>query len=206
MDRRQYSASAKRNRAPILDVLEKHLPSSGTILEIASGSGEHAVYFAPNFPQLNWQTTNLDEAQMDSVIDWIANAPSSNLLPPIKLDATASIWPIESPGYPATPITAILNSNMIHISPWNVCEGLLAGAGRTLESSGRLFLYGPFKIEGQHTALSNEEFDVWLKDKDPEFGIRDQRDVVIEAKKYGLLHMETIPMPANNFIQIFERI
>lgn len=205
MDRRQYSASAMRNREPILDVLKKHLPASGTVLEIASGSGEHAVYFAPQFPNLNWQATNFDDTQLDSVIDWIAHSPSGNLLPPLKLDATATLWPIESAGCLATPITAIFNVNMIHISPWCVCEGLMAGAGRTLEKGGRLFIYGPFKINGQHTAPTNAEFDRWLRADNADYGIRDQANVIAEAEKKGLVHVEAVSMPANNFLQIFER-
>jgi cyclopropane fatty-acyl-phospholipid synthase-like methyltransferase len=206
MDRRQFSASAMRNRDPILKVFKKHLPDTGTILEIASGSGEHAVYYAPLFKSLNWQTTNLDEEQLHSVIDWIAHSPSDNLLPPLQLDATASNWPIESPGYPAAPVTAITNINMIHISPWNVCEGLMAGAGRVLDSGGRLLMYGPYKVDGQHTAPTNEEFDIWLRHQNPEFGIRDQSDVAAEARKNGLVHVEAIPMPANNFMQIFDHV
>ncbi|MEH6527641.1 MAG: DUF938 domain-containing protein [Sneathiella sp.] len=206
MDRRQYSASAMRNRDPILDVLKTHLPTSGTVLEIASGSGEHAVHFAPQFPNLNWQATNYEDTQLDSVIDWIAHLPSGNLLPPLKLDATASVWPIESAGYPARPVTAVFNVNTIHISPWRVCEGLMAGTGRTLEKGGRLFIYGPFKVEGQHTAATNKDFDVWLRAENADYGIRDQGAVVAEAKKNGLTHLIAIPMPANNFIQIFDHI
>ena len=205
MDRRQYSASAMRNRDPILDVFKKYLPASGTVLEIASGSGEHAVHFAPQFPNLNWQATNFDDNQLDSVIDWIAHSPSGNLLTPLKLDATATVWPIESAGYLATPITAIFNVNMIHISPWRVCEGLMAGAGRVLEARSRLFIYGPFKVDGQHTASTNEDFDAWLKADDAEHGIRDQQNVIAEAEKNGLVHVEAVSMPANNFLQVFER-
>ncbi|USG60978.1 class I SAM-dependent methyltransferase [Sneathiella marina] len=204
MDRRQYSASAARNRDPILGILKDHLPESGTVLEVASGSGEHAVHFAPHFPNLNWQATNYDTTQLNSVIDWIAHSPSGNLLPPLKLDATATIWPIEADGYTAMPITAIFNVNMIHISPWCVCEGLMAGAGRILQKGGRLFIYGPFKIDGKHTAPTNEQFDEWLRADNADYGIRDQRNVIAEAEKNGLVHMQAISMPANNFLQIFE--
>ena len=129
-DRRQFAPATERNREPILAVLKGWLPEDGTILEIAIGSGEHAVYFAPEIKPLNWQTSNYDQDQIDSVTDWLAHSPSDNLLPPIHLDVTENLWPVEAPGYQDGPITGIFNANMIHISTWQTCEGLMAGAGR----------------------------------------------------------------------------
>lgn len=205
MDRRQYSASSQRNRDPIAEQLLGQLPPTGTILEIASGSGEHAVHFAPLLTRHRWQPTNLEEDQIESVIDWISHSPSPNLRLPLRLDVTDKSWPVESGDYPDMPITGIFNANMIHISPFEVCEGLFAGAGRILKSGGRVFLYGPFKVGGTHTAPSNETFDQWLKSRNPAYAIRDQETVIELAAQNGLTHLEAIPMPANNFLQIFEK-
>ncbi|TNE37350.1 MAG: DUF938 domain-containing protein [Alphaproteobacteria bacterium] len=204
-DRRQFAPATERNRAPILSLLKKWLPTSGTVLEVASGSGEHAVYFAPHFPDLYWQPSNFDPAQIDSVIDWIAERPSENLLSPVLLDATSAIWAVEEEDYDGSPVTAVFNANMIHISPWEVCEGLMAGAGRILPSGGPLILYGPYRQNSAHTAKSNEEFDLWLKSRNPAWGVRDQEQVIAEAEGNGLTHLEAVPMPANNFIQIFRK-
>lgn len=205
-DRRQFSPATERNREPILKTLKGWLPASGTVLEVASGSGEHAVFFAPKVKPLIWQTSNYDAEQIDSAMDWLAHSPSNNLVPPVKLDVTETKWPVEAANYQSAPVTAIFNANMIHISPWQTCEGLMAGAGRILPAGGRLFLYGPFKFKGQHTAISNERFDEWLKSLDPEYGVRDMEAVLDEASKNGLRHIIARPMPANNFFHLFEKI
>ncbi|MCC3304184.1 DUF938 domain-containing protein [Sneathiella sp. HT1-7] len=206
MDRRQFAPATERNREPILDTLKDWLPGDGTVLEIASGSGEHAVFFAPAVKPLKWQTSNFDREQLDSVTDWLAHKPSDNLLPPVMLDVTQTEWSIEAADYSLKPITAIFNANMIHISPWQTCEGLMAGASRILPAGGRLFLYGPFKFNGQHTAPSNKKFEEWLKSLDPEYGIRNIEDVREEAVKNGIRHIIARPMPANNFFHLFEKI
>lgn len=204
-DRRQFAPATERNRNPILNVLKDWLPETGTVLEIASGTGEHAVFFAPRITPLKWQPSNREMNQIESVTDWIAHSPSENLLPPVTLDVTDPLWPVEETHYNGAPITAIFNANMIHISPWQTCEGLMAGAGRILPKGGRLFLYGPFKYDGKHTSRSNEEFDSWLKARDGEFGVRDIRDVMDEASKNGIRHLIARPMPANNFLHLFEK-
>ncbi|MZR30015.1 DUF938 domain-containing protein [Sneathiella litorea] len=204
-DRRQFAPATERNRTPILETLKAWLPESGTVLEVASGSGEHAVFLAPNVKPLKWQPSNFDPEQVNSVTDWIAHSPSENLLPPVRLDVTAAVWPVEAADYMDHPITAIFNANMIHISPWRTAEGLMAGAGRILSEGGRLYLYGPFKIDGEHTAASNIKFEAWLKSLDPEFGVRDIEAVRTEAAKHNLLHKATKPMPANNFMHMFEK-
>jgi hypothetical protein len=205
MDRRQYSASSQRNREPIAEALMPHLPPVGTILEVASGSGEHAVHFAPLLPQYCWQTTNYEEDQIESVIDWITQSPSPNLRMPLRLDTTDTLWPVETGDYSDLPITGIFNANMIHISPFEVCEGLLAGAGRILTAGGRLFIYGPFKVGGTQTAPTNETFDHWLKSRNPAYAIRDQEVVIDLASENGLTHLEVVQMPANNLLQVFEK-
>ncbi|MCF8467600.1 MAG: DUF938 domain-containing protein [Sneathiella sp.] len=205
-DRRQYAPATARNREPILAALRSHLPTSGTVLEIASGTGEHAVFFAPNIAPLKWQPSNVDNDQLKSVTDWIRHCPAENLLPPLQLDAADESWPVEAADYAGGPINAIFNANMIHISPWYVCKGLLSGAGRILPPGGKLFLYGPFKLEGNHTAPSNSEFEFRLKSMDLAFAIRDLEDVATEGAKQGLQHRSALSMPANNFLQIFEKI
>lgn len=205
MDRRQFAPATERNREPILETLKGWLPAAGTILEIASGSGEHAVFFAPKVKPLKWQPSNLDREQIDSVTDWLAYKPSDNLLPPVKLDVTDTEWPVESVEYKNAPISAIFNANMIHISPWRTCEGLMAGAGRVLPSGGRLFLYGPFKFNGEHTSASNEKFEGWLKSLNPGYGVRDIEAVLAEATSNGLQHIVARPMPANNYFHLFEK-
>lgn len=204
-DRRQFAPATERNREPILNSLKGWLPTEGTVLEIASGSGEHAVFFAPEVKPLQWQPSNLDQAQLDSVTDWLTHKPSDNLLSPVRLDVTESKWPVELDEYENISISAIFNANMIHISPWETCEGLMAGAGRILPSGGRLFLYGPFKFKGRHTAASNEKFEEWLKSLDPGFGVRDVEAVIEEASKNGLRHLLARPMPANNYFHLFEK-
>ena len=204
-DRRQFAPATERNREPILSVLKATLPDTGTILEIASGSGEHAVFFAPALRPLKWQPSNFEPEQLDSVEDWIAHQPSDNLLPPISLDVTDPLWPVEETSYDGGPFTAIFNANMIHISPWQTCEGLMAGTQRILPVGGQLFLYGPFKMNGEHTAPSNAKFESWLKSLNPDFAVRDIEIVSAEAKKNGLHHIAAHPMPANNYIHIFEK-
>jgi hypothetical protein len=195
-DRRIYRPHVARNRDPILEVLRRVLPANGLVLEIASGSGEHAVYFASKLPALTWQPTDPDSEALASTAAHRATAETPNLLPPLHLDVTAAQWPV-------THADAVICSNMIHIAPWAACEGLIAGAARTLPAGGILFLYGPYKIDGEHTAASNGDFDRDLRARNPQWGIRDLADVTALAARHGLLHAQTVPMPANNFSVIF---
>ncbi len=204
-DQRIFAPATARNREAIHDCLKNRLPEAGTILEIASGSGEHGHYLTPFFPALKWQPTNLLQEQLESVEAWREHESRPNFLPALQLDATAPRWPVEEGSYSHTPINAIFNANMIHIAPWFVCEGLMQGAGRVLGENGLLFLYGPFKENGHHTAPSNEKFEIWLTDQNQDFGIRDIEAVSEEAAKSGLTLIESCPMPANNFIQIFQK-
>ena len=197
-DPRRYHPHVARNRQPILDVLKRVLPGKALVLEIASGSGEHAVFFAQNLPSLTWQPSDTDAGALASIAAHRAAAGPRNLLEPLCLDVAAERWPIEG-------ADALVCSNMIHITPWRSAEGLMAGAGRTLQAGGVLYLYGPYRIHGRHTAPSNEEFDGWLKAQNAEWGIRDLADVTALARRHGLELAETVAMPANNLSVIFRR-
>jgi SAM-dependent methyltransferase len=197
-DPRLYHAHVARNRKPILDVLAQVLPPAGLVLEIASGSGEHAVFVARNLPSLRWQPTDADDGALASIAAHRAAAALPNLLGPLRLDAAAQRWPIES-------AEAVVCNNMVHITPWRITEGLVAGAGRTLPPGGLLYLYGPYRIDGRHTAASNKDFDDWLKAQNAEWGIRDLADVTALARRHGLHLSEKVAMPANNLSVIFRR-
>ena len=187
-----------RNRDPILDVLRRVLPAEALVLEIASGSGEHACYFAERLPSLVWQPTDSNPEALASIAAHRIAANTSNLLPPLRLDVMSEVWPVEHAG-------AIVCNNMIHIAPWSACEGLLAGAQRTLAAGGVLFLYGPYKVDGRHTAPSNHDFDLDLKRRNPAWGIRDLANVEDLAHRQGFDLAETVPMPANNLSVVFRR-
>ena len=214
-DARRYAPATERNREPILAVLQQVLPPTGTVLEISSGTGEHAVFFAPRLAPRQWLPSDLDPGARASIAAWRAVAPASNLHAPIALDAAAPLWPVESENFrdlrseldlQQHPITALVNINMIHISAWAACLGLLAGAGRLLPPGGILYLYGPYKQNGQHTSPSNAAFDDSLQAQNPEWGVRDLEAVVAAAQVQGLALVETIAMPANNFSVVFRAI
>ena len=195
---KQLSASSERNKDPILNVLRRVLPDRGVVLEVASGTGQHAVHFARALPDLNWQPSDVDPGVRASQEAWRAEASLDNLLEPVHLDTTDHPWPVDQ-------ADAIVNSNMIHISPWEVCIGLLDGAARILPEGGVLFMYGPYRINGAHTADSNEAFDRSLKMRDPSWGIRDLDEIVCEAASRGLEHVETVQMPANNLSVVYRK-
>jgi SAM-dependent methyltransferase len=197
-DPRIYRPHVVRNRDPILDVLRRVLPTTGTVLEVAAGSGEHAAYFAKALPALSWQPTDPEAEALASLAAHRLAAGAPNLLAPLQLDVTADDWPVER-------ADAVMCNNMIHIAPWAACEGLIAGAARVLPAGGVLYLYGPYKIGGRHTAPSNQEFDLSLRERNPLWGIRDLADVVALAVRHGLALAETVPMPANNLSVIFRR-
>jgi hypothetical protein len=186
-----------RNRDPILAVLRDVLPS-GTVLEIASGSGEHAVHFAAALPHLVWQPTDPDAAARGSIAAHAAQAGLTNLLPPLELDASAPMWPV-------TRADALVSINMIHISPWRATQGLMAGAARVLPAGAPLYLYGPYRRHGLHTAPSNAAFDASLRARDPAWGVRDLDAVVELAAAHGFALERTVAMPANNLSVIFRR-
>jgi hypothetical protein len=204
-DARQYAPATQRNRQPILEVLSQVLPASGTVLEVASGTGEHAVYFAPRLSPRRWLPTEQNPLLLASINAWAEQEPSDYLDPPLELDASMSIWTVERDTLPDLSIVAIVNINMIHISPWLTCLGLMAGAGRILPPGGILYLYGPFKQNGEHTAPSNATFDQSLQARNPDWGVRDLTDVIAAANSQYLSLKEIYSMPANNLSVVFQR-
>jgi SAM-dependent methyltransferase len=196
-DGKQHAPATLRNREPILAVLQRVLPQTGLVLEIASGTGEHATWVAPQLPGITWQPSDADPQMRASIAAWTAERGATNVLPPIVLDVTMDPWPIDR-------AAAIFCANMIHIAPWTATEGLMRGAGRVLSPGGRLVLYGPFMIGGAHTAPSNAAFDQSLRGRNPAWGVRDLDAVSAVAASHGLRLVETIEMPANNLSVVFE--
>jgi len=197
-DPRRSAPHVARNAGPIAEVLRGVLPAGGLVLEIASGTGEHILHFAREFPQLRFQPSDPDPAALASIEAWRSAAGSANLLPPIALDARAADWPVER-------ADAILCINMIHISPWAATLGLLRGAGRLLPPGAPLYLYGAYRRAGVTTAPSNEAFDAGLRARDPEWGLRNLEDVVGQAEKQGLRLEEVVEMPANNLSAVLRK-
>lgn len=200
-DARRYAPAALRNREPIREVLAAVLPAEGRVLELGAGTGEHAVHFARAFPALIWQPTDADPESLASIAGHAAEAGLPNLLPPMALDVRPRPWPAIS----KTPFDAVLSINMIHIAPWSACEGIMAGAARVIRDGGLLVLYGPFMIEGRHTAPSNAAFDRSLKQTDPDYGVRDVVHVSREADTNGFTLASQVSMPANNFTLVFAK-
>jgi len=199
-DARQHSPSAERNGAPILAVLREALPATGRVLEIASGTGEHAILFAGALPGLDWQPSDADPEARASVAAWSAHAGLPNLHAPLALDVHQPDW-----GGGVEALDAVVCVNMIHISPWSAAQALFAGASRRLADGGVLYLYGPYKRGGAHTAPSNEAFDRWLKSRNLEWGVRDMEAVVALGAALGFACDEPIAMPANNFSLVFRK-
>jgi SAM-dependent methyltransferase len=209
---RQHAPATLRNRQPILDILLQTLPATGSVLEISSGTGEHAAFFAPHLYPRKWIPSDPNPIARTSIAAWRNGCSTDNLLPPIAIDACDLIWPVEQQPLPEPlqefdlqqePIRAIVNINMIHIVPWAACLGLMAGAGRILPDGGVLYLYGPYKQGDQHTAPSNVEFDRSLRQQNPEWGVRNLEDVIAAAQTNGLIWAKTYPMPANNLSVVF---
>ena len=188
---RRSAPAALRNREPIAEVLADWLPKAGLVLEIASGTGEHAAFFAERFAGLDWQPSDVDRGALASIAGWRSAAGLANLRPPIVLDAAGSDWPIER-------VDAVLSINMVHISAWASALGLLDGAARLLPDGGPLILYGPWLTDSVPTAPSNLAFDADLKRRDPSWGLRRVEDFADEARRRGLELAETRAMPANN--------
>jgi len=198
IDLRQRAPAVERNREPIVEVLRRVLPERGLALEIASGSGEHAIYFAQAFPELAFLPSDPDETARNSTAAWIGVSGLANILPPVALDAADAAWPIEK-------ADAIICINMTHISPWAATEGLFKGAARLLASGAPLYLYGPYKRSGAHTSESNQAFDDWLRGNDPQWGVRDLELVIDCAGTNGFSKPEIVEMPAKNLSLLFRR-
>lgn len=201
LDRRKYAPATERNREPILTVLKQVLPSEGNILEIASGTGEHAVYFAPRLQPRRWIPSEPNPQLRESIRDWQKFEGVENMHPPLDINAADSIWAVEEKDIT---VNAVVCINMIHISLWESCLGLLAGAGRILPPDGILYLYGPYKQEGKHTAPSNEAFDLMLQSQNPAWGVRNLEEVVEIAQQQRLDLLEVVQMPANNLSVVFQ--
>jgi SAM-dependent methyltransferase len=197
-DGRLVVSSADRNRGPILKVLERVLPKTGLVLEVASGTGQHVVHFAQALKGLSWQPTDMDAACRRSISAWLATAELANVRQPLDLDVRALPWRVRT-------LDAIVCLNLIHIAPWSVATALFAGAGLALRETGLLYLYGPYSVQGRHTAPSNAAFDSALRAENPEWGLRDLKEVESLAKDQGFDLAETIEMPANNFSVLFRK-
>lgn len=197
-DARRHAPAASRNRDPILTVLREVLPPAGLVLEVASGTGEHAVHFARSLPHLEWQPTDPDPAALASIAAWREAEALPNLRSPLMLDAAEPRWPLDR-------ADAVVCINMIHISPWKATLGLMAGAGRILSSGAPLVLYGPFRRERHPLEPSNADFDLSLKARDPRWGLRLLGDVGAAAEAQGLTFERFVPMPANNLSVIYRK-
>jgi len=190
--------AAARNREPIREVLARWLPARGLVIEIASGSGEHAVHFARAFPDLEWQPTDVSPDAFASIDAWRADVALPNLRAPMVLDATTAMWPVAR-------ADAIVCINMIHIAPWEATVGLFAGAARILAADGVLVTYGPYARDGVLEPESNVAFDRSLRARNAAWGVRDIRDLRALADEHGMTLAETVAMPANNHSLLFRR-
>ncbi len=197
-DSRLVSPSAERNKGPILEALERILPPSGLVLEIASGTGQHVVHFARALRRLTWQPSDVEAECLTSIGAWLAASRLPNIRNPIVLDVQASPWPVGE-------VDAIVCANLLHIAPWPVVPALFAGARIALRASAPLYLYGPYSIEGRHTALSNAAFDRALRAHNPEWGVRNLAEVARVARDEGFDLSGTVEMPANNLSLVFRK-
>ena len=201
---KRYAPATELNRDPILDVLQTYLPNQGTVLEVSSGTGQHAAFFAPRLAPRYWLPTDVDEISLSSIQAWRETSQASNLLAPQRLDVLDARWLVEDAELPE-PLSAIVNINMVHIAPWSCCAGLFDGAVRVLPAQTVLLMYGPFKQDGEHTSPSNAAFDQQLKAQDARWGVRDLETVIDVAKARGFGCQAVIPMPANNLMVSFTR-
>ena len=199
---RLFSPSAARNREPLLQVLRQLLPFCGRALEIGSGTGEHITFFARHLPDWRWVPSDPDDDSRRSIAAWIAAEHLANVVPPLTIDASADLWGVED----QAPFDVLLSLNMVHIAPWSAAQGLFAGAGRLLRPGGQLLLYGPFQEGGVHNAPSNVEFDLSLKSRNPDLGVRDIDDLQGLAHSNSLQLSHRFAMPANNQVLVFDKL
>jgi len=193
-----HSPAAERNKGPIAEVLGRVLPATGLVLEIAGGSGQHVVHFARALPQLQWQPSEADPALLEAMTARVQRAALANLRAPLALDVCARPWPVRE-------AEAIVCLNLLHIAPWPVTEALLDGAAAVLGAGALLYVYGPFRRAGRHTAPSNAAFDADLRARDPRWGVRDLEAVEAAARGAGLDLAQILAMPANNLSLVFTR-
>jgi hypothetical protein len=206
-DGRLDAPAFHRNHQPIWSVLGKFLDGkSGHVLEAGSGTGQHVVDFARRSPEITWWPSDFNDAHLKSISAWRTYAQLANVRPPLRIDLSDPAWSSEMhDGSGPGKLLAVFCANVIHIAPWSVAKGLFAGTAHYLRADGRLFLYGPLKRDGKHTALSNAVFDTSLRDNNPEWGVRDIAEVKALAESVGLRLIEIAEMPANNLILVFER-
>jgi Protein of unknown function (DUF938) len=195
---KRFAPAAERNKGAILEVLRQVLPASGLVLEIASGSGQHAAFFAAALPQLVFQPSDENQEALTSIAWYRVEAGLSNLKPPVRLDAASPAWPVER-------ADAVLCINMIHIAPWETCLGLFLGAAGLLRADAPLILYGPFAIDGDFIAPTNREFDQRLRGENPAWGVRELRDVERAAEERGFRLDRLVSRPANNQVVVFRK-
>ena len=195
---KRHAPAAARNRQPVLDVLRPRLPAEGVVLEIASGSGEHILHFAQALPGLTFQPSDPSAEARASIDDWIQTEGLGNVRAALALDAASDVWPIER-------ADTVICCNMIHIAPWEAAVGLISGAARILAEGQTLYLYGPYRRDGRHTAPSNEAFDRDLRERNPAWGVRDLETVAALAAAQGFALPEIVDMPANNLSLVFRR-
>jgi Protein of unknown function (DUF938) len=206
-DGRLDAPAFHRNHQAIRAVLLEFLAGkSGDVVEAGSGTGQHVVDFARHAPDITWWPSDLNAQHLKSIAAWRAHTGLANIRPPLRIDLSDPAWysPMQDGSGPGK-LLAVFCANVVHIAPWRVAEGLFAGAGRVLRDDGRLFLYGPFKRDGKHTAISNAVFDSSLRDQDTEWGVRDIADLERLAASAGLVLREIVEMPANNLVLVFER-
>lgn len=178
---------------------------NGDVLELGSGTGQHAAEFARRSPNLIWWPSDIADAHLASIAAWQTHSGLANLRPPQRIDLTDPDWIWKGENGSSGPLTAMMCNNVLHIAPWTVTENLIAGAGRLLREGGHLFIYGPFKRGGRHTTASNADFDASLRERNPEWGVRDIDDLAALGKDAGLTLADTVAMPANNFVLVFAR-
>lgn len=194
---RRFSEACERNKGPILDAIKPYLQHSNEVLEIGSGTGQHAVWFAEAMPHLTWHTTDLRENH-PSIIAWVETSELPNLRKPRTLDVGQGVWPVNQ-------VDAIFTANTCHIMPWERVRDMFQGANRVLKPGGHLLIYGPFKVNGEYTSESNKEFDESLKQRDPESGLRDYDDMNRAARHNGFSLIQRHEMPANNMLLAYQK-
>ena len=192
-----YSESCVKNQAPILEVLQEIFANQRNVLEIASGTGQHAVYFGRRLPHLIWQTSELIQNHA-GILAWLNEAKLPNVLPPVAIDVNDDQWPVEK-------VDTIFSANTVHIISWPAVEKMFAGIARVLSAGGILCLYGPFNYGGKFTSESNAHFDVWLKSRDANSGVRNFEDINRLAETHGLSLLKDVSMPSNNRTLVWQR-
>ncbi|MEM9102401.1 MAG: DUF938 domain-containing protein [Pseudomonadota bacterium] len=192
-----FSQACENNKQPILEALTPIFKESSTILEIGSGTGQHAVFMAANLPHLIWQTSDRED-NIPGIRAWLEDAPSPNCKMPLVLDVSEDLWPISY-------FDGVFSANTSHIMDWQTVHDMFTGIGKRLKASGVFVLYGPFNYQGQFTSLSNQQFDTHLKLRDPQMGIRDFEDIENLAKSVQLFLIDDIAMPANNRLLVFKK-